>query len=51
MLENMNDYASVIAILFFLAVSLGFAIYIINLKRIESNIKKEVKYYDYDKRK
>lgn len=51
MLENINDYASLFVILFFLAVSIGFALYILNLKKIEANIREEVKYYDYDKRK
>lgn len=51
MLENMNDYLSVLAILFILLFMGGIALYFMNLKKIEKNVRKEVQYYDYEKRK
>ncbi len=51
MLENMNDYLSIIAIFIILAFMAGVVIYFMNLKQIEKNVRKEVHYYDYEKRK
>ncbi len=49
MLENINDYISLFSIILVLAMVLGLGIYFFNLKVIEKNIRKEVKYYDYQK--
>ncbi|MGI6608839.1 MAG: hypothetical protein ACOX1F_07735 [Erysipelotrichaceae bacterium] len=49
MLENVNDYISLFSIILVLAMVAGLFIYFFNLKVIEKNIRKEVKYYDYQK--
>ena len=51
MLENVNDYLAILAIIVILAFVAGVILYFINLKQIEKNVRKEVKYYDYEKRK
>ncbi|MDO4377525.1 MAG: hypothetical protein Q4C64_00060 [Erysipelotrichia bacterium] len=51
MLENMNDYLSVLAVMLIFLLIGGVALYFMNLKKIEENVRKEVQYYDYEKRK
>lgn len=51
MLENVNDYLAILAIIVILTFVAGVILYFMNLKQIEKNVRKEVKYYDYEKRK
>lgn len=51
MLENINDYIALLSIVGILLVALGIGGYFTNLKQIDKNLRKEVKYYDYDPKK
>ena len=50
MLENLNDYLAMIAVIGVLFLALGIAFYFINLKWIEKNVRREVKYYDFQRK-
>ena len=50
MLENMNDYLSIAALLLAMLFIFGIIIYLINLRVIEKNLKREVNYYKYEKK-
>ena len=50
MLENLNDYLAMIAVIGVLLLALGIVFYFINLKSIEKNVRREVKYYDFQRK-
>ena len=49
MLESTSDYLAIFAIVAILVCSLGMVIYLINLRVIDRNVRKEIKYYQYDR--
>ena len=49
MLESTSDYLAFFAIVAILVCSLGLVIYMINLRVIDRNVRKEIKYYQYDR--
>ena len=50
MLENLNDYLAMIAVIGVLFLALGIAFYFIKVKGIEKNVRREVKYYDFQRK-
>jgi hypothetical protein len=49
MLESTSDYLAFFAIVAILVCSLGMVIYMINLRVIDRNVRREIKYYQYDR--
>ena len=49
MLESTSDYLAFFSIVAILVCSLALVIYMINLRVIDRNVRKEIKYYQYDR--
>ena len=49
MLESTSDYLAFFSIIAILACSLAMVIYMINLRVIDRNVRREIKYYQYDR--
>ena len=49
MLESTSDYLAFFSIVAILLCSLALVIYMINLRVIDRNVRKEIKYYQYDR--
>ncbi|MBO4218981.1 MAG: hypothetical protein IKX74_00820 [Erysipelotrichaceae bacterium] len=49
MLESTSDYLAFFSIIAILACSLAMVIYLINLKVIDKNVRREIRYYQYDR--
>ena len=51
MLENTSDYLAVFAIIAILLAAIALMLYTINLKVIDRNVRREIKYYHYDRQR
>lgn len=51
MLENVDDYLAIFAVIGLIVLAIAIALYFINLKTIEKNVRREVRYYDYERKK
>jgi len=48
MLESVNDYMAILALVAVIVMVVGAAIYVANLKSIRKNVRKEMDYYHFD---